>query len=142
MNSNYYQTMLIISIGMIMAIIMTSITFIGIKITEGNTMNMDYDDPMVMVGGIVGIVTIPAGLLFYKSQLTKVKQKVTEEEKLTAYRSLFIIRSAIWEIGMLFNLIVFYMLGSWVPLFIVAGVFLMFATHLPTEMKVKSDLEI
>lgn len=142
MNPNHYRTMLIISLGMLMAIVMTSITFISLKMNEGIVMNMDYSDPIVMVGGIIGIITIPAGLLFYKSQLTKAKQKVTEEEKLTAYRSLFIIRSAIWEIGMLFNLIVFFMLNTWVPLFFSAGVLVMFVMHLPTEMRVKSDLEI
>jgi len=141
-NNNPYLSVFILASAMAMGITMALGTLVYMKLTENIPINMEYNNPMIIAGSLVGILAIPAGLFYYKKSLTKAREKTTEEDKLTAYRTLVIIRSAIWESAAAFNLVVFFLLSSWVSVFIAGGIIIMFLVNLPFPQRIKNDLEI
>jgi hypothetical protein len=142
MNNNPYSGILILATGMLGAIITATCVIVYVKLGSGIPLTMDTSDPLVMVGLVAGIVSIPVGLFMSKTLLAKARQHSEEEEKLRAMRTCVILRQGIWEAGVIVNLYAFWMGSTWVPVMVAGGIILVFLAFIPTPSRIKNDLEI
>jgi hypothetical protein len=143
MNQNPYLSILFLSAAMLVTIVMATLMVVYVRFTSGTPpFVINYEDPFVMAGLIAGIASIPAGLVVFKSLVTKAKQLSIEEDKLRAYRTAIIIRHAIWEASIIVNIVGMWQVGSWLSIIGAGGVIMMFIVNMPNRNRIKSDLEL
>ena len=97
---------------------------------------MSYLVPAIMIGALFG-----SNFLF-KNRLKEIKKMVTPDEKLMAYRSVFIIRNAIPEMAAFLSVVAFLLAGD-NRFLAAAGVMLAWLIFIfPTRLRISNDLEI
>ncbi len=142
MNDQQYKSIMILAIGMVMGVSIFSVVFVYLQFESGVPFNTNYSDPVILGCCGAGIAMLPMGLFLYRSLVSKAREKEHPEEKIISIRSAIIIRSAVWEVGAILNLVAFYLTHSIVPLVIVGCTILLFLLFFPTRSRVLHDLEM
>ncbi|MBI3135079.1 MAG: hypothetical protein HYZ14_10445 [Bacteroidetes bacterium] len=92
--------------------------------------------PAVAVFGLIG------SNMIFKKLLDQAKQKTTDDEKISAYRSALIVRYALMEAPSLLGIVAYFLQGNLFYLFISGFIILFFMTARPTKEKTEMDLNI
>lgn len=142
MNQNPYTSIFVFATTMLMAVLMATIILVYIKTSGGEPMNTNYNEPIIILGIVAGIVAMPAGIILYRNFISKAKQQTLPDDKLMGVKKAIILRSATWEFGVMVNLIAFYLYNSWISVIMAGVVILLFVALLPTPSRIKNDLEI
>jgi len=142
MNQNQLSSLFVFAVGLFSIMLIASIVIVYIKINAGEPINTNYNDPLIIVGIVAGIMVMPAGLFLYRTSISKAKQQTFPVDKIKGARTAVIIRCAIWEAGVVINLIAFFLYNSWVSLITAGVIILFFLAQLPAPSRIKNDLEI
>ena len=141
MPKNYYASLRLVFLSIFAAPLM----FLAVVIFTRNGENTPLvigNDPFFFIVVIMGTGAIIASKFLYEKRLASIKAMSTPDEKLNAWRALFIMRVAIIEGVTLFTVIVFQMQHTDIYMFIALALSAFQITHYPKENKIKNDCEI
>jgi hypothetical protein len=142
MNQDPYKSVFVFALTMLTAVIMASVVMIYVKMNAGQEMNSNYTDPVILLGIVAGAIVMPAGFFAYRNSIAKAKQQIELDDKIRGARTAIIIRSAIWEAGIMINLIAFFLYNSCLSLVMAGIVLLLFIAMLPFPSRIKNDLDV
>ena len=91
---------------------------------------------------IMGLITISAGIFFFKNLIAKIDKSETVDTKMNLYQSAFIISSALLEGGALFNIVGFFITHNAFFLLFAAANFIFLILKHPTKDKLISSLHL
>jgi hypothetical protein len=96
---------------------------------------MIYLVPAAMIGALLG------GNFLYKNRLSAIKKMATQDEKLTAYRSVFIIRNAMPEMAAFLAVVAYLLTGDLRFLAGAAVMLIWLIAIFPTRGRLVTELE-
>lgn len=127
------------------SIVLSPIIFLAIIIylhSGSEQKTADFSDPLLYAGIIFGTSAVIGSTLMYRLRIPAIKRMENLNEKLNAWRSIFIVAIALIEGATLFAAVCLFVTGYDIFLYISAALLSAQFMNLPTREKIKKDLEL
>jgi|SRR5688572_12180118 len=141
MNNPEIKKIMILAVSFLSGMCIFLTVLLYILLNDGVTFITGVDNSTVLVCAAIGISCMPAGLFIYRNLVEKSRVQQDPDERLRALRTAIIIRSAIWEAGVLINCIALIMNHSWISLIVSGAIILEFLVFFPTPVRIQSELD-
>jgi hypothetical protein len=139
--STYLKTLRIIHLALLAGQVMFLI--VCIAISDNTLISFEPgDDIFFFVVPGLALMTLFAGNMLGKKLLENAKNQSSDDSKLNAYRTMLIIRYALFEGPSLFAIVAFMLTGNLYYIFISATLILLMLMMRPARSKIEMDLGI
>ena len=102
----------------------------------------EYMNLMLLALLALAAITIPAGLILFKSHLKEADKKSDLTDKIEVYRSALIVRAAMFEGTGFFSVVCVLLFGHYVFIIIGAAILILFGIFFPTKARIARDLKL
>lgn len=146
-NSNGPQDSIFRSLAILhLAMLMGQLLFaavVCILVFSGNLAPVidDSQNIQILVGAIA-LAAIGGSQAIFNSRLSAARDKSTNDEKLSTFKTAFVLRNAVLELGALAPLVLFMLTGTMAYFYIAVALIIWFAFQFPVRSKILSAINI
>lgn len=126
-------------------IFMGPVIFLGIVLFLQTGIDRPFtipDDPFLYVVIAAATVAIISATMLYRMRLPQARAQGTVEDKLTAWRTLFIVKLALTEGAILVSIVVLFLQEADIYVYLAAALIGVQSLNFPKESTIKSELDI
>ncbi|MFV0605764.1 MAG: hypothetical protein ACK5NK_07985 [Niabella sp.] len=142
-SQQYFNGLYVMQVAFIIGLFLFTMIMIFLRLTGGaGAVNGSLNGSLQILVPLIFGICVLAAYFIYRKKCFRLKKKEQLNEKLMAYRGIFVMRSMLLEAPAIFSIIAFMLTGNYLFVGITATSILLFIVLLPSKEKIANDIDL